>query len=146
MLAVSWYLQKKMPKPEQIGVSQGICARCQEVLDHYGIVGAPAGGQTTQNWVDPHRHANMDPPDNYPTNLPQKVTKGTEYPWKDMPSKAGPSSRPDVKGKVTNLPSKAGPSSRPDVKGKVTNLPSEDIPSDESSVEADNSADEDWKE
>ncbi len=80
MLAVSWWLLGNMGKPKLLGVSQGICARCQAVLDILGITAKPKVGNKTQNWVHPYRHAELDPPENL-QKLPQKVTKGTEYGW-----------------------------------------------------------------
>lgn len=80
MLAVSWWLQGHIKKPKTIGVSQGICARCQAVLDALGITGTPKGGHYTKNWVHPYRHAGKNPPGSL-KGLPQKVTKGKEYGW-----------------------------------------------------------------
>jgi len=80
MLAVSWWLQGEIEKPVRIGVSQGICARCQAVLDLLDIKGEPAGGQTTRNWVHPYRHAGMTPKGKLKA-IPQKVTRGKEYGW-----------------------------------------------------------------
>jgi len=83
MLAVSWWLQGNIKKPKKIGVSQGICSRCQTVLDHFGITSSPAGGHKTRNWVHPYRHVGVVK-SKVPVklqSLPQKVTKGKEYSW-----------------------------------------------------------------
>ena len=83
MLAISWWLQGNIKKPAKVGVSQGICARCQAVLDYFGITSGPAGGHYTKNWVHPYRHAYMAK-SKVPAKLqkiPQKVTKGKEYSW-----------------------------------------------------------------
>ena len=83
MLAISWWLQGNIKKPKKIGVSQGICARCQAVLDHFDITSSPAGGHYTKNWVHPYRHAYMAKA-KVPVKLqklPQKVTRGKEYSW-----------------------------------------------------------------
>jgi hypothetical protein len=80
MLAISWWLQGNIEKPKSIGVSQGVCARCMAVLDHYKIPYKPAGGAKTQNWVHPFRHAGQVPKGAL-KKIPQKVTKGKEYGW-----------------------------------------------------------------
>jgi hypothetical protein len=81
MLAISWWLQGNIKKPKSVGVSQGVCARCGAVLKYYKIPYEPEGGNKTQNWVHPHRHAGMTPPEGALQKIPQKVTKGREYFW-----------------------------------------------------------------
>lgn len=79
MLAISMWLQGETGKPVRMGVSKKVCGRCSEVLTHYGI-SHQSDGSLTQNWCHPHRHAGMTPPKKL-KHLPQKVTKGKEYPW-----------------------------------------------------------------
>lgn len=80
MLAVSWWLQGHTTKPKFLGVSQGVCARCEAVLNLLGIPYEPSGGHYTSNWVHPYRHAGMVPKGKL-AELPQKVTKKREYGW-----------------------------------------------------------------
>ena len=80
MLAVSWWLQGHTKKPTFLGVSQGVCARCEAVLTILGITYEPSGGHYTANWVHPYRHAGMTPKGKL-AKLPQKVTKNKEYGW-----------------------------------------------------------------
>jgi hypothetical protein len=81
MLTVSCWLIGQTTKPKYIAASQGVCARCQAVLDALKIPCGPKGGQNTQNWVHPYRHAGLTPPEGPLTEIPQKVTRNKEYPW-----------------------------------------------------------------
>jgi hypothetical protein len=81
MLAVSWMLQNEIQGFNMIGVSRPPCARCAAVLDSLGIDHRVSDNAMTQNWVHPHRHADLPPPNGAMGNLPQKVTKNREYGW-----------------------------------------------------------------
>ncbi len=80
MLAVSWWLLGKTTKPKFLWVSQGVCGRCEAVLNHLKIRYKPSGGHSTANWVHPYRHAGMTPTGAL-AKLPQKVTKNIDYSW-----------------------------------------------------------------
>jgi hypothetical protein len=88
MLAVSEWLVGNQEKPLRLGVSQPVCARCQAILDILGIAYGNPGGQYTQNWVHPLRHAANARTVKLSASvvaklkqLPQKVTRGREYDW-----------------------------------------------------------------
>ena len=80
MLAISWYLQGKHGKPQSMGVSQLVCARCSVVLKYFNIA--------LHRWPPDENCLSAASRQRYPPKalqgkIPEKVKNNKEYPYDD---------------------------------------------------------------